>query len=131
MEHQKFQRNEDYMSLQIINEGFKKRYMNEATTELSTVDDSVSSAIANWWSDYDFFEKPVKQIYSDLVAIIPENRKNEPKVKRLLTNIQRCRDYTSAASAIQEFVLKGENLGQLRGFKEVDRKFMKNFGHKR
>jgi len=34
--------------------------MNEATTELSTVDDSVSSAIANWWSDYDFFEKPVK-----------------------------------------------------------------------
>lgn len=98
---------------------------------LSEEEGSVQNAIVNWWQTYDFFEKSSEQIYNDLIQIIPKEKKEDSQVKRLLGSILRSKDYTIAASIIQEFVLRGDNLSNLRGFKEVEPKFMKNFGRKR
>ena len=82
--------------------------------ELSQVEGSASNAVVKWWKDYDFSNKSVNEIKKDLMNIIPENRKNEPKVKELIRNIEKAKTNQKAAIAIGNFVLKGDNQGTVK-----------------
>lgn len=103
---------------------------NDRHVNMSEIEGSASNSIVNWWSNYDFETSTSKQIYNDLIEIIPENKRTEPKVINLFKNLQRARDNSQAAIAIGNFILSGDNQGIVAGTKEKDRKFMKNFGRK-
>lgn len=100
------------MSLKILNEGFNKRYIKESSLqekELSSVKGSASNSLVNWWNGYDSYGKSVKEIYNDLQNAIPEDKKTEPKVKKLLMRVMQSRKPEAAMMAIGNFVLAGED----------------------
>lgn len=101
------------------------------SVNLSEVEGSASNAIVKWWNSYDWSSKSPKQVFEDIVQIIPEDKKNEPKVKDLLRKLMNARFIENSAIIIGNFVLSGDHESTLTGFKEKDRKFMKNFGRSR
>lgn len=95
---------------------------------LSEVEGSVSNIIINWWNDYDFSNKTPQQVHEDVYKLIPEDRIEEPKVQQLMKSLKYAKNSEQSAIAIGNFVLRGDNLSTLHGFKDKERKFMKNFG---
>ena len=45
--------------------------------------------------------------------VIPENRKNDAKVKKLMLNLDRAKDVVRAQTAFTNFILKGDGLGSI------------------
>ena len=98
---------------------------------LSEEEGSVQNAIVNWWKNYDFFDKSINDILNDVKEIIPQDKINNTEVQDLLAKIQKINDTEKAAIIIGNFVLRGDHQAQLTGYREVGRKFLKNFGRKR
>ena len=98
---------------------------------LSEEEGSVQNAIVNWWKNYDFFDKSIDDILNDIKEIIPQDKINNVEVQDLLAKIQKINDTEKAAIIIGNFVLRGDHQAQLNGYREVGRKFLKNFGRKR
>ena len=97
---------------------------------MSEVEGSASNIIVNWWKDYNLEDKTPKQIYEDIIKILPSDRIKEPKVQDLLKSLNRSRNINQSAIALGNFVLRGDHESTLHGYREVDRKFLKNFGRK-
>lgn len=100
------------MSVKILNEGQNTRHFLKSRLqekELSSVRGSASNSLVNWWNGYDSYGKSVKEIYNDLQNAIPEDKKNEPKVKKLLMRVMQSRKPEAAMMAIGNFVLAGED----------------------
>lgn len=95
------------MNIKILNEGFDKKYLMEK--ELSSIEGTASNSLVNWWNGYDPYGKSVKEIYNDLLNAIPEDRKKEPKVKRLLMRVMQSKRPDSAMMVIANFVLAGDD----------------------
>lgn len=103
---------------------------NAKKVNMSEVEGSASNAIVNWWSSYNFENASVQQIIQDLTSIIPDDRKNEPKVKGLFKSLSYAKNNQQAAVAIGNFILSGDHEGVVVGTREKDRKFLKNFGRR-
>ena len=97
---------------------------------MSEVEGSVSNIIVNWWNTYDLSDKTPKQVYEDVISILPPDRIKEPKVQGLLKSLSKARDINQSGIALGNFVLRGDHESVLHGYREVDRKFLKNFGRK-
>ena len=97
---------------------------------LSEVEGSASYAIKNWWSTYDFMSASPAKIREDVYKIIPEKKKEEPKVIDLLRKLSKSKNSEMSAIMIGNFVLSGDGESVVRGTKEKDLKFIKNFGRK-
>lgn len=100
-----------------ISESLKNKKLKE-DQELSTKAGTASNAIVNWWKNYDFSTKNPKQIYNDLVRILPKDKLNEPKVKKLCQEILRSKTGDKAALTIGNFVLKGDKQGVINQRKD-------------
>ena len=84
----------------MVKETKKKKKIN-----MSEVEGSASNSIVKWWSTYNFEDASPKQIYDDLMNVIPDDRKDEPKVKNLFRNLANARDNKYAVNAIANFIL--------------------------
>ena len=100
-----------------VSESLKNKKLKE-DKELSGKEGTASNAIVNWWKNYDFSAKNPKQIYDDLVKILPEDKLNEPKVKKLCQEILRAKTGDKAALTIGNFVLKGDKQGVINQRKD-------------
>ena len=97
---------------------------------MSEVEGSVSNIIINWWNTYKLDDKTPKQVYDDIIKILPQDRIKEPKVQGLLKSLHYAKDINQSGIALGNFVLRGDHESVLHGYREVDRKFLKNFGRK-
>lgn len=57
--------------------------------------------------------KTPQEVKALVNSVIPENRKNEPKVKKLFANLDREKDVVRAMTAVTNFILKGDGLGSI------------------
>ena len=98
---------------------------------MSEVEGSASNAIVNWWSTYDMENSNPKKIYEDVYNLIPEGKRDEPKVVDLLNKLKKSTTTERSALLIGNLVLRGDNESVVHGTKEKDRKYMKDFGRRR
>lgn len=103
---------------------------NQEKVNMSEVEGSVSNIIVNWWTAADLDKKSPMEIYNEVYKLIPDDRMNEPKVDALLKSLFRARNSEQSGIALGNFVLRGDHESILHGYREVDRKFLKNFGRK-
>lgn len=98
---------------------------------MSEVEGSASNAIVKWWKTYNMESSSPKKIYDDVFKIIPEDKRDEPKVVDLLNKLKKSPNTERSALIIGNFVLRGDNEAVVHGTKEKDRKYMKDFGRKK
>jgi len=90
-----------------------KNSKSKGKMNMSEVEGSASHAIINWWNTYNFFDSSPKQIYDDVIGILPEDRINEPKVQNFLKNLLKARNGQQSSVIIGNFILSGDNEGIL------------------
>lgn len=98
---------------------------NEALKEsrLSDEEGTASNAMSKVMNQLDQCTS-AKDVYDLVNKVVPEDKKKEPKVKKLLLNLSKCNDLVRAQTAVTNFILKGDGLGsiekQVRGKKEYN-----------
>ena len=95
---------------------------------LSEVEGSASYAIKNWWNTYDFESASPEKIRDDVYKIIPEKKREEPKVVDLIRKLSKSKNSEMSAIMIGNFVLSGDGETVVHGTKDRDRKYLRNLG---
>ena len=87
------------------------RVVNES--ELSKKAGTASNAMANSMDKLNQC-KTAEDVYNLASSIIPQDKINEPKVKKLLNTLKMSKNLVKAQTAFTNFILKGDGLGTIR-----------------
>lgn len=104
--------NGNRVSGKVLAEAKKSKSLKEA--ELSKVAGTASNAM----SQKDVMDKlgkctTAQEVKALANSVIPENRKKEANVKKLMLNLDRAKDVVRAQTAFTNFILKGDGLGSI------------------